>query len=97
MDRYRVEYSKSPLADEIQALTISCESRPDIQVVTTSASAIPEVQLIHLKMGQDFSTNYPGTTVHEVQASGEPPVFAHLNGYGEYRQTIDGKEVGRDF
>lgn len=71
MDRYRVEYSKSPLVNEVQALTVSCESQSDTQVVTTSASAIPEVQLIHLKMDPDMATNYPGMTIHEIQASSD--------------------------
>lgn len=64
-----MEYSTSPFFDEAQALTIACEADPEVQVVTTNASAIPEVQLIHLKMADDFSTDYPGATTYEVQAS----------------------------
>lgn len=82
VDRYKVEYSKSPLVNEVQALTVSCESQPDVQVVTTGASAIPEVQLIHLKMDQDFSMNYPGMTVYEIQASGECPTLSVMNDKG---------------
>lgn len=69
LDSYRVEYSSSPFFDEAQALTVSCEADPEVQVVTTNATAIPEVQLLHLKMADDFSTDYPGATVYEVQAS----------------------------
>lgn len=69
VDSYRVEYSSSPFFDEAQALTVSCEADPEVQVVTTNATAIPEVQLVHLKMADDFSTDYPGATAYEVQAS----------------------------
>lgn len=67
--RYRVEYSESPFYDEAQALTVSCEVEHEVQVVTTNATAIPEVQLVHLKMEDDFSTEYPGSTVYEIQVS----------------------------
>ena len=79
VDRYRVEYSESPFYDEVQAVTVSCKSQPEVQEVTTSATAIPEVQLIHLKMDDDFSTNYPGTTVYEVQVSCESTIMLSQN------------------
>lgn len=65
-----MEYSESPFYDEVQALTVSCESEEEVQVITTNATAVPEVQLVHLKMADDFATDYPGNTVYEVQASG---------------------------
>lgn len=64
-----MEYSSSPFYDEAQALTVSCEADPEVQVISTNATAIPEVQLVHLKMADDFSTDYPGATTYEVQAS----------------------------
>lgn len=64
-----MEYSESPFHDEAQALTISCESEQEVQVITTNASIVPEVQLLHLKMADDFATEYPNTTVFEIQAS----------------------------
>ena len=67
--RYRVEYSESPFYDESQALTVSCEAGQEVQVISTNATVIPEVQLVHLKMDDNFSTEYPGGTVYEVQAS----------------------------
>lgn len=67
--RYRVEYSDSPFYDESQALTVSCEAEQEVQVITTNATVTPEVQLVHLKMEDDFSTAYSGSTVYEVQAS----------------------------
>lgn len=67
--RYRVEYSESPFSDESQALTVSCETEQEVQVISTNATVIPEVQLVHLKMDDNFSTEYPGSTVYEVQAS----------------------------
>lgn len=66
---YRVEYSTSPFYEEAQALTVSCESEQEVQVITTNATAVPEVQLVHLKMEDDFATDYPGATTYEVQAS----------------------------
>lgn len=64
-----MEYSTSPFFEEAQALTVLCESEPEVQVVTTNATAVPEVQLLHLKMEDNFTADYPGTTVFEVQAS----------------------------
>lgn len=67
-----MEYSKSPFFDEAQALSISCESEQEVQVITTNASVIPEVQLLHLKMADNFTEEYPGETVYEIQASMHP-------------------------
>ena len=67
--RYRIEYSESPFYDESQALTVLCEVEQEVQVITTNGTVIPEVQLVHLKMDDNFSTEYPGSTVYEVQAS----------------------------
>lgn len=81
--RYRVEYSENPFYDEAQALTVSCEVENEVQVVTTNATAIPEVQLVHLKMEDDFSTEYPGSTVYEIQAS---VVFVFVLSSGRWEQ-----------
>ncbi|CAM9800578.1 unnamed protein product [Ectocarpus sp. 6 AP-2014] len=87
VDSYRVEYSTSPFFEEAQALTISCESEPEVQVVTTNATAVPEVQLLHLKMDDNFTADYPGTTVFEVQA------ISCDASAGTFTLTFDGAET----
>lgn len=71
-----MEYSKSPFYDEVQALMVSCEVEREVQAITTNASVVAEVQLLHLKMDDDFSTEYPNATVHEVQARPRLTPFA---------------------
>lgn len=64
-----MEYSESPFVDEAQALSVACESEQEVQVITTNASTILEVQLLHLKMADNFTEEYPGDTLYEIQAS----------------------------
>lgn len=71
VDSYRVEYSTSPFYEEAQALTISCQSDQEVQVVTTTAYDTPhEEQLLHLKMADDFDTEFSAlgeTATDEIQ------------------------------
>ena len=65
-----MEYSTSPFYEEVQALTISCQSDQEVQVVTTTADDTDEEQLLHLKMADDFDTEFSalsGTATDEIQ------------------------------
>lgn len=66
-----MEYSTSPFYEEAQALTITCASEQEVQVVTTAATPGSEEQLVHLKMADNFATDFQtdtsSTATSEIQ------------------------------
>jgi len=59
-----VQYATQAFAQEVQAVRVSCEVRPEIQVVTSGAGDVNEVQIVHAVL----EDQYDGEVTSEVQA-----------------------------
>ena len=55
VDKYRVEYATQAFADEVQAVTVVCNSTSEVQTISTDTMNISEVQLVHAKLDDDYT------------------------------------------
>ncbi|KUF76233.1 Twitchin [Phytophthora nicotianae] len=61
LDSYRVEYSTSPIVDEVQQIRLVVPVTNEVQTISTTTDTVGEVQLVRL------TSSYSGSPASEVQ------------------------------